>query len=282
MMESPAPNQNPQTPTPQTPPTQPAQTPPIQNSQTPPAGNIQLPPQPAPIDSPKMGKPKVNLGKIFASIIILILLGISAASGYTIYKNLQNNDQTACTLEAKICPDGTSVGREGPNCEFAPCSTPSSLSENNIELQMLEGLIDYEVPEEWNKEVQTNSFGAIILITSKDYEPDISNIILNSGAKITISKIFYDNPMTIAELVNSYRETAGTQEVSVKKIDGKDAVYVLSNYEGFYESYYIPYGKEWLDITFQYPGNTYEEAMTARNAYLQDIDTFLKSLKFSL
>jgi hypothetical protein len=27
----------------------------------------------------------------------------------------------ACTLEAKICPDGSAVGRTGPNCEFAPC-----------------------------------------------------------------------------------------------------------------------------------------------------------------
>lgn len=27
----------------------------------------------------------------------------------------------ACTQEAKICPDGTAVGRTGPNCEFAPC-----------------------------------------------------------------------------------------------------------------------------------------------------------------
>lgn len=27
----------------------------------------------------------------------------------------------ACTLEAKICPDGSSVGRTGPNCEFAVC-----------------------------------------------------------------------------------------------------------------------------------------------------------------
>lgn len=26
-----------------------------------------------------------------------------------------------CTLDAKICPDGTSVGRVGPDCEFAPC-----------------------------------------------------------------------------------------------------------------------------------------------------------------
>lgn len=26
-----------------------------------------------------------------------------------------------CTEEAKICPDGSSVGRVGPSCEFAPC-----------------------------------------------------------------------------------------------------------------------------------------------------------------
>jgi hypothetical protein len=30
-------------------------------------------------------------------------------------------EPAACTLEAKICPDGSSVGRTGPNCEFAPC-----------------------------------------------------------------------------------------------------------------------------------------------------------------
>jgi predicted lipoprotein with Yx(FWY)xxD motif len=27
----------------------------------------------------------------------------------------------ACTQEAKVCPDGSTVGRTGPNCEFAPC-----------------------------------------------------------------------------------------------------------------------------------------------------------------
>lgn len=29
--------------------------------------------------------------------------------------------ERACTEEAKICPDGSAVGRTGPNCEFAPC-----------------------------------------------------------------------------------------------------------------------------------------------------------------
>jgi hypothetical protein len=28
-----------------------------------------------------------------------------------------------CTLDAQICPDGSSVGRTGPNCEFAECPT---------------------------------------------------------------------------------------------------------------------------------------------------------------
>jgi len=32
--------------------------------------------------------------------------------------------QDICTQEAKICPDGSSVGRTGPNCAFAACPTP--------------------------------------------------------------------------------------------------------------------------------------------------------------
>lgn len=36
-------------------------------------------------------------------------------------------DAVACTMEAKICPDGSAVGRSGPKCEFAACpSSPTS------------------------------------------------------------------------------------------------------------------------------------------------------------
>lgn len=31
----------------------------------------------------------------------------------------------ACTMEAKQCPDGSYVGRTGPNCEFTACPTPA-------------------------------------------------------------------------------------------------------------------------------------------------------------
>src|SRR6185295_18239462 len=33
---------------------------------------------------------------------------------------------TVCTQEAMLCPDGSYVGRTGPNCEFAPCGGGST------------------------------------------------------------------------------------------------------------------------------------------------------------
>lgn len=35
-------------------------------------------------------------------------------------------DGVACTMDAKICPDGTAVGRIPPTCEFAPCPESES------------------------------------------------------------------------------------------------------------------------------------------------------------
>jgi len=37
-------------------------------------------------------------------------------------------EAVACTMDAKICPDGSAVGRVAPNCEFAPC--PAELEKN--------------------------------------------------------------------------------------------------------------------------------------------------------
>ncbi|EKE19358.1 MAG: hypothetical protein ACD_9C00041G0002, partial [uncultured bacterium] len=38
--------------------------------------------------------------------------------------NVQESEvktDVACTMEAKLCEDGSYVGRTGPNCEFATC-----------------------------------------------------------------------------------------------------------------------------------------------------------------
>lgn len=40
-------------------------------------------------------------------------------------------EQKACTMEAKMCPDGSYVGRTGPDCEFAPCPESGKLVYEN-------------------------------------------------------------------------------------------------------------------------------------------------------
>ena len=44
------------------------------------------------------------------------VLGVAVKNAFC-----KRNVPVACTQEAKICPDGTAVGRVSPDCEFAPC-----------------------------------------------------------------------------------------------------------------------------------------------------------------
>lgn len=44
------------------------------------------------------------------------------ADGNNFVEELTDEEQAVfCTMEAKACPDGSYVGRQWPNCEFAAC-----------------------------------------------------------------------------------------------------------------------------------------------------------------
>jgi len=61
----------------------------------------------------------MNRKNIFLILIIaIILVGGGLIYYSTVKKPLK---QIACTMEAKLCADGSAVGRSGPNCEFAAC-----------------------------------------------------------------------------------------------------------------------------------------------------------------
>ena len=51
----------------------------------------------------------------------ILILGLTATVMLTTAGIAEN---MFCTQEAKICPDGSAVGRTGPHCEFAPCPDP--------------------------------------------------------------------------------------------------------------------------------------------------------------
>jgi hypothetical protein len=77
-------------------------------------------------------------GFVNLAIGIIVAIALALGGGYYVYQKTGGNlnfdlppilspeaDKTpapvACTMEAKICPDGSAVGRTGPNCEFAAC-----------------------------------------------------------------------------------------------------------------------------------------------------------------
>ncbi len=71
-------------------------------------------------------RPTSSIYKILAIIlglIIVLFIAFFALNSYIRHQELNGGSQrpTACTLEAKICPDGSTVSREGPNCEFKEC-----------------------------------------------------------------------------------------------------------------------------------------------------------------
>lgn len=83
---------------------------------------------------------------LIAGIVIIVVIGFA---GF-IYRNVAEHAggpvATACTAEAKVCPDGSSVGRSGPDCAFAACAYP------NVEFPSVS--LAFAVPAGYAKGVQ--------------------------------------------------------------------------------------------------------------------------------
>lgn len=69
----------------------------------------------------------LSIKQLIAGVVLILVVG----AGAFIYRNTMERpltpggEQVACTMEARLCPDGSAVGRQGPNCEFAACPAPN-------------------------------------------------------------------------------------------------------------------------------------------------------------
>ncbi len=118
-------------------------------------------------------------------IIVLIVAGLLAVvvGGIWYWQKSKAPAQQACTQEAKICPDGTGVGRTGPNCEFAACpgetptvtSTINILSPNGGE-SLIEGNT-YDITWKSSEVVKVN-------ITAASGGKDLGGIVFGADAKL--------------------------------------------------------------------------------------------------
>lgn len=80
------------------------------------------------------------------ALLIVIILALIGALGYIVYDKVlygpsvpptvvvvtpTSTEPVACTMDAKMCPDGSYVGRTGPSCEFEACPTAQG-GENKV------------------------------------------------------------------------------------------------------------------------------------------------------
>jgi uncharacterized protein (UPF0179 family) len=98
-----------------------------------------------------------NIWWLILTIIICIVTGI-----FIWQLSSQKTKPVACTMEAKLCPDGSSVGRTGPNCEFTPCPVVDATKSWKIFTDAAQGvsfkypeslLTTYMHPESWPPKV---------------------------------------------------------------------------------------------------------------------------------
>ncbi|MFH1968656.1 MAG: hypothetical protein ABIJ84_04690 [bacterium] len=91
--------------------------------------------------------------KGFSPIFIVVILGVLVitAVGFVVYLQYsapkEQLEQTACTQEAKVCPDGSAVGRTGPNCQFAECPEVQDETANWQKYTNTEYGFEFKYPE---------------------------------------------------------------------------------------------------------------------------------------
>ena len=175
--------------------------------------------------------------QLIGLIALLFIVGV----GGFLYRNTMEHpvatapDQTqACTEEAKICPDGTSVGRTGPNCSFAVCSVPNK--------EMPELRISYVAPAGYTENAQAPNGDLKIA-----YEKQSKSA--NTPHAIIIRDFLIQKGKTANEvmLAQTMFESSGNQPKSMTEfkpiiIQGKTfQSIVVERFEGQVHSlYYLP------------------------------------------
>jgi hypothetical protein len=89
----------------------------------------------------------MNWKGLLGGIALIVLI---ATAGF-FYRSIKEHPvgQVACTTDAKICPDGTGLGRTGPLCTFPICPPPNiEIADSQLAFALPAGYEIATVPDE--------------------------------------------------------------------------------------------------------------------------------------
>jgi hypothetical protein len=145
-----------------------------------------------------------------------------------------SSSQAACTLEAKLCPDGSSVGREGLNCEFKKC--PEQLNDSLSGWKTFkEKEYTFQLPQDWMKEPSVSGYEGVYQLSQfLNYSASQGNG--QGKLKIEISIDEEKHTGSLASYIESKRVISQDTSFGVHTnivVDGHQSIKVEKGYPGF-------------------------------------------------
>jgi len=160
------------------------------------------------------------------SLLFGILLIIIIGFGGLVYKNAVEYPirPVACQLDAKMCPDGTSVARTGSDCSFQACTAPNvSLSDIGVAYAVPDGFVPTELSDAVSVvayEKPTEDPLSSASITIRRYPINAS-----STALATIQQTAIGGPSGLPVPTTAFSSTViGTHRFTVVSIERFEAV----------------------------------------------------------
>jgi hypothetical protein len=177
--------------------------------------------------------------KLLVCIVLILLVGVAGLL-YRSAVERPSNTAKACTLEAKVCPDGTSVGRIGPSCEFAMCEPP------NVEL--LDVGVSFALPDSFGKG-SISSTDTFATYERKNMSTLADSIVMN---RYELSASSTANTIMMEKTIFSPKgEAASSMDDFVKVKIGSHTFYraIIERFEGYvHVVYYLPREKDVLEF----------------------------------
>ncbi|MDD2657122.1 MAG: hypothetical protein PHD04_00450 [Candidatus Pacebacteria bacterium] len=155
---------------------------------------------------------------LFLGIVLIIVVGF----GGLVYRNAVEHPSQpiACPMDARMCPDGTSVARTGLSCTFPACPLPNvTLADINVSFALPEGFTAAELPD-------ASSVAAYESASSTADIPPSSIIIrrfalqASSTALATIRETAIGSPSGLPVSATSFTSTVlGTHRFTIASIE---------------------------------------------------------------
>lgn len=154
--------------------------------------------------------------------LIIGIIVIAAVAATFVWFKFSGPRPVFCTQEAKLCPDGSYVGRTGPNCEFAECpgeganaSWKTSVSaDTGATFKYPENLsTNYIRPQEWPPK--------LLIIDNAGFSCEEGGLGINGRPGMTIQKSINNTVYCIENVTGGAAGTFYTDYTYTFVKDGK-------------------------------------------------------------